>query len=54
MRRHSRSPSGAAPNSPGLRRQSALPAVPNPLHLAVLDDLKDVRDLSSFEQQLGR
>jgi hypothetical protein len=33
---------GALPNSPA-RRQSALPAIPNPLHLAVVDDLKDVR-----------
>ena len=53
MRRLSRTPSDAPPNSPGLRRQSALPPVPNPFHLAVLDDLKDVRDLFSFERQLG-
>ena len=44
MRRHSQSPNdGVTPNSPGLRRQSVLPAIPNPLHLAVLDELKDVR-----------
>jgi len=49
MRRHSQSSNdGATPNSPGLRRQSVLPAVPNPLHLAVLDDLKDVRGLFFF------
>jgi hypothetical protein len=48
MRRHSRSPNGVTPNSPGQRRHSALPAIPNPFHLAVLDDLKDVRDLLAF------
>ena len=48
MRRHSQSLNdGAIPNSPG-RRQSVLPAIPNPLHLAVLDDLKDVRGLFFF------
>ena len=41
MHRHSHS-ANDTPNSPG-RRQSVLPAIPNPLHLVVLDDLKDVR-----------
>jgi len=49
VRAHSISRDGGAlsPSSPG-RRQSALPAIPNPLHLAVVDDLKDVRDFLSF------
>lgn len=44
VRAHSMSRDGGAlpPSSPQ-RRQSALPAIPNPLHLAVVDDLKDVR-----------
>ncbi|SRR6266851_6288595 len=49
VRAHSMSRDGGAgalsPSSPQ-RRQSALPAIPNPLHLAVVDDLKDVRRLS--------
>ena len=39
---------GALPPSSPQRRQSALPAIPNPLHLAVVDDLKDVRRLFPF------
>jgi len=54
MRRHSRSPNGAPPNSPGLRRQSVLPAVPNPFHLAALDDLKDMYEGLATKEMLQK
>jgi len=54
MRRHSHSPNDATtPNSPG-RRQSVLPAIPNPLHLAVLDDLKDMYEGSATKEVLQK
>jgi hypothetical protein len=42
--RHSQSLNcGGANHHGATRRHSALPAIPNPAHLAILDDIKDVR-----------
>jgi len=51
----SRDGSGGAlpPSSPG-RRQSALPAIPNPLHLAVVDDLKDMYEGFATKEMLQK
>jgi len=48
MRRHSdgNSAAGGVSSTGVLRRQSVIAAEPNPAHLTVLDDIKDVRDFT--------
>jgi hypothetical protein len=41
--RRSESLTSGGANHGATRRQSALPAIPNPYHLAIIDDIKDVR-----------